>query len=77
MKPPTVTCPARTYGKASTLIPLSSVRSMPPTSYRASSRNGDGIGMGLVIPRNNYGAFSEFLTFPLVPQRTRPVELNF
>ena len=39
-------------GKASTPLPLSSVRPMPPTRCRASSRDGEGMGMGLVGTEN-------------------------
>ena len=56
-----------------TLVRLAMGRPMSPTRYRATSRNGDGTGSGLVIPRNNYGAFSEFLTFGQVLQWHLPV----
>ena len=39
-------------GKAYTPLRLSTVRSMPPTRWRATSCNGDGIGMGLVGTEN-------------------------
>ena len=39
-------------GNAYTPLRLSSVRSMPPTRYRASWTHGDGIGMGLVGTEN-------------------------
>ena len=67
MKPPTVTCPARTYGKASTLIPLSSVRSMPPTRWRSSSCDGEGMGMGIVGTENK----KSYLAAVLYPRRFR------
>ena len=56
MKPPTVTCPARTHGNAYTSLPLSMGSPMPPTSWRSSSCDGEGMGMGLVGTETERGA---------------------
>ena len=67
MKPPTVTCPARTYGKASTLIRLSMGSPLPPTRRRASSRDGDGTGVSLVGTETE----KSYLAAVLYPRRFR------
>ena len=43
------------------LLPLSMGSSMPPTSYRATSCNGDGTGSGLVGTETKRGASLVFL----------------